>query len=67
MKYDKQLNVSEILNSLSENFTEDAIFLIHSYFDKLQKKLETSGVPQTKQGFILRGLYYFINEYIEDH
>ncbi|MHA2247155.1 MAG: hypothetical protein ACXADY_19575 [Candidatus Hodarchaeales archaeon] len=67
MKNDKRLNVSEILNSLSENFTEDAIFLIHSYFDNLQKKLESSEVPQTKQGFIIRGLYYFINEFIEDH
>ena len=67
MKHKTQVNVSEMINSLSENFTEDAIFLIHSYFDKLQKKLESSGVPQTKQGFIIRGLYYFINEYIEDH
>ncbi|MFX0141356.1 MAG: hypothetical protein ACFFDN_47400 [Candidatus Hodarchaeota archaeon] len=67
MKHNKRLNVSEMINSLSENFTEDALFFIHSYFDKLQKKLETSGVPQTKQGFIIRGLYYFINEYIEDH
>jgi hypothetical protein len=58
MKHNKQLNVSEMINSLSENFTEDALFFIHSYFDKLQKKLETSGVPQTKQGFIIRGLYY---------
>ncbi len=67
MKHNKQLNVSEMINSLSESFTEDAVFLIHSYFNKLQNKLETSGVPQTKQGFIVRGLYYFINEYIEDH
>ncbi|MFX0186031.1 MAG: hypothetical protein ACFE95_23355, partial [Candidatus Hodarchaeota archaeon] len=67
MKHNKQMNVSEMINSLSENFTEDAIFFIHSYFEKLEKKLETSGVPQTKQGFIIRGLYYFINEYIEDH
>ncbi len=67
MRHNNVINITEILNSLSESFTEDAIFLIHSYFDKLQNKLETSGVPQTKQGFILKGLYYFINEYIEDH
>ena len=67
MRHNNVINIAEILNSLSESFTEDAIFLIHSYFDNLQKKLESSGVPQTKQGFILKGLYYFINEYIEDH
>jgi len=67
MKNDKQYNVSEIVNSLSGNFTEDAIPLIHSYFNKLYEKLEHSGVPQTKQNFILKGLYYFVNEYIEDH
>jgi hypothetical protein len=67
MKPDNDINIIEIINSLSESFTEDAIFLIHSYFNKLQNKLETSGVPQTKQSFILKGLYYFINEYIEDH
>ncbi len=67
MRHNNDINIAEILNSLSESFTEDAIFLIHSYFDKLLNKLETSGVPQTKQDFILKGLYYFINEYIEDH
>jgi hypothetical protein len=67
MKPDNDINIIEIINSLSESFTEDAIFLIHSYFNKLQNKLGTSGVPQTKQSFILKGLYYFINEYIEDH
>ena len=67
MRHNNDINITEILNSLSESFTEDAIFLIRSYFDKLQNKLETSGVPQAKQGFILKGLYYFINEYIEDH
>ncbi|MHA2123529.1 MAG: hypothetical protein ACW990_20215 [Promethearchaeota archaeon] len=67
MRHNNDISITEILNSLSESFTEDAMFLIHSYFDILQTKLETFRVPQTKQGFILKGLYYFINEYIEDH
>ena len=67
MRHNNDMSITKILNSLSESFTEDAMFLIHSYFDILQTKLETVRVPQTKQGFILQGLYYFINEYIEDH
>ena len=67
MSHKTDMNVTEILNSLRDNFTGDAIFLIGSYFNRLQNKLETSGVPQTKQEFILKGLYYYITEYIEDH
>ena len=67
MRHNNDINITEILNSLSESFTEDAMFLVQSYFDILQNKLETSRVPQTKKSFVLKGLYYFINEYIEDH
>ena len=67
MRNSNPLNITEIMDSLSDSFTDDAIFLIQSYFDKLNTKLDASGVPSTKQKFIVRGLHYFINEYIEDH
>ncbi len=67
MRNSNYLNTTKMMESLSDSFTDDAIFLIQSYFDKLTTRLDNSGVPSTKQKFIVRGLYYFINEYIEDH
>ena len=61
MRNSNPLNITEIMDSLSDSFTDDAIFLIQSYFDKLNTKLDASGVPSTKQKFIVRGLHYFIN------
>ncbi len=62
----KKVDLQKIVDSLEENFTEDALFLIQSYFSKLLNKMIESGVPYSKQHFILNGLYYYLNEYIED-
>ena len=58
--------ILEIIDSLSESFTDDALFLIQSYFKKLNKKMIESGVPHRKQRFIIDGLQSFLDEYIED-
>jgi hypothetical protein len=59
--------LQKIIDEIAENFTDDALFLVQSYFKKLVSKMEESGVPEAKQKFILNGLHYYLNEFIEDY
>ena len=55
------------LESLMNNFTDDAWYLIEAYFAKLDIQLHDSQLSERKQLSILSGLEDYLCEYIDDY